>query len=75
MDMVEQPRTNRHFCLGVLTEHRPIAGVGGSKERTVVLNVFPLRKPRMGQAELRILTRRTYSGAPSWVTGSRASSR
>jgi len=44
MDMVEQPRADWHFCLGLLIERRPIAGVTGSKGRTVELSADPIEE-------------------------------
>jgi hypothetical protein len=40
MDMVEQPRADWHSCLGLLIERRAIAGLTGSKERTVELSAM-----------------------------------
>ena len=44
MDMVEQPRADWHFCLGLLIECRPIAGVTGSNGRTVELSADPFEE-------------------------------
>ena len=64
--MVEQPRADWRFCLGLLTERRPIVGVTGSKESTVELSAYPIEELRNGRGNI-LATNFTFSTVGAWT--------